>query len=154
MLLMRENHRLTHHLSEEVHRRTQAMDTLLAERRELLALPQEVATVLGSRERLWSALENLCYNALSFTPEGGSITLSLEIEPTQAHIQVRDTGVGIAPEQLSQIFQRGFTSRAADGGDGLGLYLVRLIAMEHGGSVQAASQLGSGSTFTITLPLA
>ena len=48
----------------------------------------------------------------------------------------------------------GFTSRAADGGDGLGLYLVRLIAMEHGGSVQAASQLGSGSTFTITLPLA
>lgn len=248
MLLMRENHRLTHHLSEEVHRRTQAMDTLLAERRELLAglihdvknplsavrsyaelvqsggvaldqetdaylqalrervdalgerlellqdfsrgerqtdhqplslnelltsfyqanrpdmeldgqqfllaLPQEVATVLGSRERLWSALENLCYNALSFTHEGGSITLSLEIEPTQAHIQVRDTGVGIAPEQLSQIFQRGFTSRAADGGDGLGLYLVRLIAMEHGGSVQAASQLGSGSTFTITLPLA
>ena len=120
----------------------------------LLALPQEVATVLGSRERLWSALENLCYNALSFTHEGGSITLSLEIEPTQAHIQVRDTGVGIAPEQLSQIFQRGFTSRAADGGDGLGLYLVRLIAMEHGGSVQAASQLGSGSTFTITLPLA
>ena len=248
MLLMRENHRLTHHLSEEVHRRTQAMDTLLAERRELLAglihdvknplaavrsyaelvqsggvaldqetdaylqalrervdalgerlellqdfsrgerqtdhqplslnelltsfyqanrpdmeldgqqfllaLPQEVATVLGRRERLWSALENLCYNALSFTHEGGSITLSLEIEPTQAHIQVRDTGVGIAPEQLSQIFQRGFTSRAADGGDGLGLYLVRLIAMEHGGSVQAASQLGSGSTFTITLPLA
>lgn len=67
---------------------------------------------------------------------------------------MRDTGVGIAPEQLSQIFQRGFTSRAADGGDGLGLYLVRLIAMEHGGSVQAASQLGSGSTFTITLPLA
>ena len=247
MLLMRENHRLTHHLSEEVHRRTQAMDTLLAERRELLAglihdvknplaavrsyaelvqsggvaldqetdaylqalrervdalgerlellqdfsrgerqtdhqplslnelltsfyqanrpdmeldgqqfllaLPQEVATVLGSRERLWSALENLCYNALSFTHEGGSITLSLEIEPTQAHIQVRDTGVGIAPEQLSQIFQRGFTSRAADGGDGLGLYLVRLIAMEHGGSVDATSVLGRGSTFTITLPL-
>ena len=67
---------------------------------------------------------------------------------------MRDTGVGIAPGQLSKGFQRGVTSRAADGGDGLGLYLVRLIAMEHGGSVQAASQLGSGSTFTITLPLA
>lgn len=248
ILLARENDRLTHHLSEEVRRRTKAMDTLLAERRELLAglihdvknplsavrsyaelvqaggvaldqetdaylqalrervdalgerlellqdfsrderqahhhplslnelltsfyqanrpdmelngqrflleLPQETATVLGNRERLWSALENLCYNALSFTPEGGSITLALEQGQGQARILVRDTGTGIAPELLSQIFQRGFTSRAADGGDGLGLYLVRLIAMEHGGSVDATSQLGAGSTFILTLPLA
>lgn len=248
LLLIRENHRLNHHLSEEVLRRTQAMDTLLAERRELLAglihdvknplsavrsyaelvqsggvaldqetdaylqalrervdalgerleilqdfsrgerqthhqplslnelltsfyqanrpdmeldgqrfllkLPQETATVLGNWERLWSALENLCYNALSFTPEGGSITLSLEKRADQAKVLVCDTGSGIELEKLSQIFQRGYTSRAADGGDGLGLYLVRLIAMEHGGSVEAASQPGAGSTFTITLPLA
>lgn len=118
-----------------------------------LELPAESAYVRGSEERLRLALENLCYNAASFTPPDGVITLGLTLEETTAVITVQDTGTGIAPEHLPYIFERGYTSRGSDGGEGLGLYHVRMIALEHGGTVEAASQPGKGSRFTLRLPL-
>lgn len=118
-----------------------------------LELPPSPLTVSGSRERLRSALENLCYNALSFTPEDGTVTLSLGEEDGRAVISVSDTGLGIAPEDLPHVFDRGFTRRPDGSGEGMGLFLVRTAAIEHGGSVEAASRLGEGSVFTLRLPL-
>ena len=64
-----------------------------------------------------------------------------------------DTGCGIAPEDLPHVFERGFTRRPDNSGEGLGLYIVRTFALEHGGSAEAESKPGSGSTFTLRLPL-
>ena len=119
----------------------------------LLELPNKVLTISGDIERLRSALENLCYNAVSFTPEDGVITLSLGEEEGKALITVSDTGAGIAPKDLSRVFDRGFTNRPDGSGEGLGLYLVRAIALEHGGTVEVRSQLGKGSVFTLRLPM-
>ena len=118
-----------------------------------LELWKEPLLVRGNQERLQAALENLCYNALSFTPEEGTIALGLRREEDWALIVVRDTGAGIAPEQLPHIFQRGYSCRADNSGEGLGLYIVRAIILEHGGTVQVDSQVGKGSAFTIRLPL-
>lgn len=120
----------------------------------LLELPAAVLTVAGDRERLGVALENLCYNALSFTPEDGTITLSLAREGDWAVIGVTDTGAGIAEQDLPHVFERGFTRRSEAGGDGLGLFIVRTVALEHGGAAAVTSHLGQGSRFTLRLPLA
>ena len=119
----------------------------------LLELPAEPLTAAVDPERLRAALENRCYNALSFTPEDGSITLSLSREEGMAVITVRDTGVGIEPADLPRVFERGFTRRAESGGEGLGLFLVRSVALEHGGDVRVESEPGCGSAFSILLPL-
>lgn len=121
-----------------------------------LFLPNDPLFVQGNEERLRTALENLCYNALSFTPAHGTVTLRLTQEKDTAVIAVQDTGRGIAPEDLPHVFDRGFTKRRREDGDGegLGLFLVRTIALEHGGTVEAVSTLGKGSTFFLRLPLA
>lgn len=118
-----------------------------------LELPSGKLYAAVGEFQLCAALENLCYNALSFTPPEGSITLSLRREGDSAVIRVRDTGCGIAPEILPHVFELGFTSRPDSGGEGLGLYIVRSFALEHGGSIEAESVPGKGSTFTMRLPL-
>ena len=118
----------------------------------LLDLPEKDLIISGDTDRLRFALENLCYNALSFTPEDGTITLSLHEEKGKAVISVEDTGSGIAPEDLPRVFDRGFTNRPDGSGEGLGLFLVRTTALEHGGTVEVRSQLGQGSVFTLRLP--
>ena len=128
-------------------------DMELSGQRFCLELPDEELTVRGDEERLRSALENLCYNALSFTPEDGTITLSLRRQEDQAVITVADTGAGIDPQDLPHIFDYGFTRRPV-GGDGLGLFIVQSVALELGGAVEATSTPGQGSTFTLHLPLA
>ncbi len=118
-----------------------------------LELPDTALTVDGDEDRLRSALENLCYNALSFTPKTGTVTLSLRREDSWAVISVRDTGAGIEPADLPHVFDRGFTRRSDSSGEGMGLFIVRAIALEHGGTAEAQSQFGQGSTFTLRLPL-
>ena len=120
----------------------------------LLELPHAPCFVRADRDRLVRVLENLCYNALSFTPEDGRITLALELLPGTARVRVSDTGCGIAPEELPRVFDRFYTSREDGGGSGLGLYIVKSTIREHGGQVEAQSVLGRGSVFTFTLPLA
>lgn len=129
-------------------------DIELGGQRFCLELAREALYVTAGEPQLRAALENLCYNALSFTPPGGRITLSLRREGGSAVIRVRDTGSGIAPEDLPHVFERGFTRRPDGSGEGLGLYLVRAFALEHGGSAEAQSEPGKGSTFTLRLPLA
>ncbi len=138
-------------LLSEFHRRN-LPDMELGGQGFLLQLPGERLDVFGSRGQLWRALENLCYNALSFTPEDGRLTLSLARDGDAAVVTVADTGIGISPEDLPHLFERGYSRRADGSGSGLGLFITRSIVLEHGGEISAASGPG-GAAFTIRLPL-
>ena len=119
----------------------------------ILKLPPTSLMINGDHESLWRVLENLCYNALSFISEDGTIILTLKEEENNAIIYVSDTGCGIAPENLAYIFESGFTERTDLTGEGLGLFIARTIILEHGGKIHVNSVPGKGTTFIITLPL-
>ena len=119
----------------------------------LLRQTKERLTIPGSRDGLWRVLENLCYNALSFTPEDGAITLTLERVDGCAKISVADTGCGIAPDDLPFVFESGFSRRNGVSGDGLGLFIARSIVLEHGGDISVQSTQNIGTVFEIFLPL-
>ncbi|MDI1293649.1 MAG: PAS domain S-box protein [Methylobacter sp.] len=113
--------------------------------------------IQGDRVRLAQVLSNLLNNAAKYTNEGGKITLSVTQEGSDVVIDIRDTGVGIAPEILPQIFdlfiQADHSLAHSQGGLGIGLTLVRQLVEKHGGTVTAASAgIGHGSTFSVRLP--
>lgn len=97
--------------------------------------------------------ENLLDNALRFTPRGGKITISCRVVEDGVETEIRDTGEGIAVEDLPSVFDRFYRARDADRhGSGLGLAIVRRILQLHGSEIQVASKLGSGTAFTFVLP--
>jgi signal transduction histidine kinase len=107
-------------------------------------------------EKIESIVDELLANAIKFTPPGGRVELRALQRQQRVLFWIRDTGVGIAPAHLNMIFEKYFqvtrlpeTSRA---GVGLGLYLARKFAELHGGRIDVKSQLGRGTTFTLTLP--
>jgi len=111
--------------------------------------------VVGDGNALQHVLANLVDNAFKFTPEGGSITLSVRRINGTTFIEVADTGKGIAPEDLEKIFDRFYQAtqgRKQYTGTGLGLYLCREIVNAHGGRISCQSELGTGTTFIIQLP--
>jgi two-component system OmpR family sensor kinase len=114
-------------------------------------------TVLGDADRLKQLFLNLVDNAIKYTPEGGSVELSLSKKGGWAQFEVCDTGIGIPPENLSHIFDRFYRvdkARArAHGGSGLGLSIAKWIAQAHGGAIRVKSQIGEGTTFTVTIPI-
>jgi signal transduction histidine kinase len=116
-------------------------------------LPQ----VQADEQRIAQVLFNLISNALRHTPVGGTITISAELREDRILVSVRDTGAGISPEDLPQVFERFYRadrSRArATGGSGLGLTIAKQIVEAHGGQIWAQSWLGAGSTFAFSLPL-
>ena len=115
--------------------------------------------VQGDAERIGQVLRNLLNNAITYTPEGGTVTVSSRQADGWVEVSVGDTGMGIAPEDLPYVFERFYRadkSRArATGGAGLGLAIVKQLVEAHGGRVTAESDgvPGHGSTFTIRLPL-
>ena len=120
-------------------------------------LPPGGVAVSGDADRLLQVTWNLLNNAVKFTGEGGMVVVSLRSDRSGAHLTVADTGQGIDPSFLSQVFDRfkqADTSAARQvGGLGLGLALVKDLVAMHGGSVTAASPgLGMGATFSIHLP--
>lgn len=114
--------------------------------------------VNGNEAQLYRLVFNLVINALQYTPEGGKVTLSLNEREQQAVIQVKDTGVGIAPEYQAKIFDRFYRLNSdrnrQSGGSGLGLAIVDAIAQTHNGKISVQSQPKQGSIFAIHLPLA
>jgi signal transduction histidine kinase len=109
--------------------------------------------VMGDRTRLEQVAANLIDNAVKYTPAGGHVEVTVGRDDGHAVLTVRDTGVGIPPDELPRIWDRlfrGDASRPARG-LGLGLSLVRAIVEAHGGTVEVQSEAGKGSTFTVNL---
>jgi signal transduction histidine kinase len=128
--------------------------------RRAIRLGRDVDERLGMIEaderKVKQVLLNLLSNALKFTPEGGRIDVRARVRDGAAEISVTDTGVGIAPEDQQAVFEEfrqvGATVKKAEG-TGLGLAISRKFIELHGGSIWVESTLGSGSTFTFSLPL-
>lgn len=118
-----------------------------------LSLECDTVVVQGDRRKLTSVLQNLVFNAAGFTPEGGSIRLSLNRTPEFAVLAVEDTGRGMSEETMAHIFERFYTNRSDGGGSGMGLFIVKSIVTEHGGTVEVSSTPGRGSRFIVKLPL-
>jgi two-component system, OmpR family, phosphate regulon sensor histidine kinase PhoR len=114
------------------------------------------ATVRGSAKDLALLVRNLLDNAVRYTPPGGRITVGLAEDDGRVHLRVEDTGIGIPSRDLPRIFERFYRvdrARSRDtGGTGLGLSIARHVVERHGGRIRARSELGQGSTFTVSLP--
>ena len=119
---------------------------------------QPQLSLRGDRAQLGLLVSNLLDNALRHTPAKGTVRVRLEATEGRAVIQVADTGEGIPAGELSRVFERFYRvdkARARQtGGTGLGLAIVRHVAEAHGGTVRVDSELGRGSSFTVSLPLA
>ncbi|TMG85535.1 MAG: PAS domain S-box protein, partial [Betaproteobacteria bacterium] len=128
-----------------------------ANRKLTVRLPRDPLYVDADALRLTQVVENLLHNAIKFTSEGGKIEVALTGDDGQAILKVRDSGIGIAPENLSRIwepFTQADTSLERErGGLGIGLTLVRTLVELHGGSVAVHSGgMGKGSEFVVRLP--
>lgn len=117
-------------------------------------LPAGLPKVLADAERIGQVVTNLVHNAIKFTPPGGMVEVSAQLQGTEVVIAVRDTGVGIPADALPRIFERFYKAdRArAGGGTGLGLSIAKHIVQTHGGRIWAESVEGRGSTFYFSLP--
>ena len=112
--------------------------------------------MLSSRDELHQVIYNLVDNAVKYTPAGGAVQVSLELEQGQVVLSVADNGSGIPEADLPRIFERFYRvdkarSRAA-GGTGLGLSLVSDTVKRRGGTVEAANRPGGGAVFTVRWP--
>lgn len=133
--------------------------TQLAADRDLaleLQLPDEPVRVLGHALVLERLVLNLAGNAVKFTPDGGRVTCSLQLNAVGALLVVSDTGIGIPAEDLDRVFDRFWRSPQAHdqqiAGSGLGLPVAQRIVAEHHGTIAVDSALGAGTTFTVWLP--
>ncbi len=121
-----------------------------------IEMGEPVPAVRGNAEELRRAIGHLLENAIHFTPEGGSITLAVYQSDDTVRLDVRDTGVGIQPDDLTHIFDLFYRADEArsieSGGVGLGLSIVKMVAEAYGGSVSVQSQPNLGSTFTMAFP--
>jgi signal transduction histidine kinase len=110
------------------------------------------------RTRVRQLLLNLVTNAVKYTPAGGRVLVGLVEEPDHVVMEVRDTGVGIAPGDLPHVFDRFWradparTRTGEKAGTGLGLAITKWVAEAHGGSIQVQSRPGRGTIFTVVLP--
>ena len=118
--------------------------------------PERDVAVRCDPDRIHQVFSNLVGNAVRFTPAGGIIQLAASPRDNQVELSVSDTGSGIAPEIIPVLFDRFQRppTRAPGSGVGLGLCITRGIIEAHGGKLQVMSELGRGTTFTFTLPMA
>jgi two-component system sensor histidine kinase BaeS len=116
------------------------------------------AVVAGDRGRLDQVAANLLSNALRYTDAGGQVTVTVRRDGGLAVLEVADTGIGIAAQDVPRVFTRfwrGERSRSrATGGAGIGLSIVKELVTAHGGRVEVRSVVAEGSTFTVTIPAA
>jgi signal transduction histidine kinase len=144
-------------LATVVHSSERVLAPLVAAKRQQLVVvvPEETPYARADAARLRQVLINLLTNAHKFTPEGGTIAMTVSIHADSVAIAVRDTGIGIAPEHARVIFEpfrRVETGYArSQSGTGLGLALSRRLVELMGGTLTLTSAPGAGSTFTVTL---
>jgi len=123
-----------------------------------LVLEADEVVVYADPARLEQILYNLLSNAIKYTPSGGQIHLRAWIEANLAVFQVNDTGSGMSPEELGELFTLYYRTKQAQksktSGTGLGLFIVKALIDAHNGHIQVASQPGVGTTFTVRIPLA
>ncbi len=141
---------VVHEVAESLRAQIQAKGLVLE-----VQVPKNLPHVLGDRDRLTQVMNNLVSNAYRYTPKG-KVGIAVSEMPGALRVDVSDTGIGIAPEDQSKIWDRFF--RAAHplveetGGTGLGLSIVRMFVEMHGGRIWVESEPGKGSTFTLVLP--
>lgn len=121
-----------------------------------LECDQQLPDVYADSERIQQVLFNLIHNAVKFTRPGGEIVVTAQPREQDVIFAVRDTGVGIAPEDLTRIFERFYKAdrSRSGGGTGLGLSIARHMVEAHNGRIWAESEMNQGSTFFFTLPRA
>ena len=117
----------------------------------------DLGTVVADERKVRQVLLNLLSNAVKFTPDGGTIAVRAQRQDDEVQVVVRDTGIGIAPEDQAKVFdefqQVGRASDSSREGTGLGLTLAKRFIELHGGRIWIDSEVGKGSTFTFTLPV-
>jgi two-component system, OmpR family, phosphate regulon sensor histidine kinase PhoR len=120
-----------------------------------LDLAPEIPTIVGDRDRIDQVLLNLVHNAIKFTPSGGTITLTARPAGEFVEFQVRDTGVGVDPEELPRLFERFYKADRArrSQGTGLGLAIAKHIVQVHGGTIWAEPNVPAGTIFSFRLPI-
>jgi two-component system, OmpR family, sensor kinase len=122
------------------------------------APPKNPVEVSFDQARIRQAAVILLDNAVKYTPEGGRVVVSVGQENGWVTLEVSDTGIGIPEDELPLVFKRfhrtdqARTQNASQGGTGLGLSIASQIAEAHGGRIEAKSELGEGSTFTLRIP--
>ncbi len=115
----------------------------------------ELPPVQGDVNHLLQVMTNLIANAINYTP-AGEVRITSSVEPDCVLVEVRDTGLGIALEDLPHLFERFYRGQRTRHvtGTGLGLAIVKEIVEAHGGRIEASSEVGVGSTFRVSLPAA
>ena len=119
-----------------------------------LEVPVDLPRVNGNPRNLEQVFLNLFLNAMEAMPDGGTLRITATHADGSVRVAVRDTGSGINPEHLDKIFEPFFTTKEAGEGTGLGLSVSYSIVEKHGGRLEVESQMGQGTTFTVTLPAA
>jgi two-component system sensor histidine kinase VicK len=118
----------------------------------------EAATILAATDAVDRILNNLVSNAVKYTPAGGRVTVSLDVEGGTARLEVADTGIGIPEDSLKHLYEEFYRAPNARAevkeGTGLGLSIARDLVIRHGGQIAVRSQVGQGTTFVLTFPLA
>jgi signal transduction histidine kinase len=117
-----------------------------------IALGDSPLQLTGNRDRLKQALLNIAINGLESMPQGGQMEIEAGAENGTAAISFRDSGRGMPSDVIEQIYKMHFTTK--DGGTGIGLHVARSVIQAHGGDIEVASEVDTGTCFRISLPLA
>ncbi len=119
-------------------------------------LSDELPSVMVDRRRIEQVILNLVHNAIKFTPVGGTVTIGANRSGDAVTVEVRDTGIGIAPDEQERLFERFYKSDKArrTDGTGLGLAIAKHIVQAHGGEMTVESRVGHGSTFRFIVRVA
>jgi signal transduction histidine kinase len=122
----------------------------------ILEKNEDRVTAVIDKDKIIMVAQNLVENAISYTPNGGKVFVTIKSQGSKITISVKDTGIGITSEEKKQIFTKFYRSEGAikmfPNGSGLGLFLSQNIALRHGGVIEVESEVGNGSTFSVVIP--
>jgi signal transduction histidine kinase len=145
----------TYRLNKQLRSIILACEPLWSGKNITMEVSLEEIEVKADKEMLSQVWINLIHNSIKFTPEGGSVEVSLRKQGDKIEFQVSDSGIGIAEEDQSHVFERFFKADKSRNpsmkGSGLGLSIVKKIITMHGGKISLQSELGTGTTFTVSL---